>query len=117
MHSFIFFLLSHVRFACDDSKKGISQYQISSLVERLRVEQSSVVEFSSIVLFLSSRFMMNKIPEDANSEMLNQRTILLDIPPRLQWENDHGYCGETAIQSFGMYFREQKLNRMIVNNE
>jgi hypothetical protein len=90
---------------------------ISSLVKRPVVEQSSVVEFSSVVLFLSSRFMTNKISEDTNSEMLNQRTILLDIPPRLQWENGHGYCGETAIQSFGMYFREQKLNRMSVNQE
>jgi hypothetical protein len=61
--------------------------------------------------------MTNKSFENTNSEILNQRTILLDIPPRLQWEHGHGYCGETAIQSFGMYFREQKLNRMIVNNE
>lgn len=32
-----------------------------------------------------------------------ERTILLDIPFRLQWKNGNGYCGETAIQCFGLY--------------
>jgi hypothetical protein len=47
--------------------------------------------------------MMNRTEEEKNSESSIQHTILLDIPPRLQWENDNGYCGETAIQSFGTY--------------
>ncbi|CAF1621171.1 unnamed protein product [Rotaria magnacalcarata] len=49
-----------------------------------------------------------------------QRTVLLDIPARLQWENDHGYCGETAIQSFGLYYGawiSQKLVRDINKGE
>jgi hypothetical protein len=40
--------------------------------------------------------------KEKTSEALMQRSVLLDIPPRLQWENGHGFCGETAIQSFGM---------------
>jgi hypothetical protein len=47
--------------------------------------------------------MMNRTEEEKNSESSIQHTILLDIPPRLQWENNNGYCGETAIQSFGTY--------------
>jgi len=27
---------------------------------------------------------------------------LLDIPARIQWRNDHGYCGETATQTIGL---------------
>lgn len=33
-----------------------------------------------------------------------QTTILLDIPPRLQWPNNNGYCGETAVQSIYLYY-------------
>jgi hypothetical protein len=47
--------------------------------------------------------MENTTEDEKNSEAFIQRTVLLDIPARLQWENGHGYCGETAIQSFGMY--------------
>ncbi|CAF0978306.1 unnamed protein product [Rotaria sp. Silwood1] len=40
-------------------------------------------------------------PTDASTEeveSLHQQTVLLDIPPRLQWDNGNGYCGETALQ-------------------
>ncbi len=47
--------------------------------------------------------MTNTTDEETNAEACLQRTILLDIPARLQWENGNGYCGETAIQAFGMY--------------
>jgi hypothetical protein len=30
--------------------------------------------------------------------------VLLDIPPRLQWANGNGYCGETSIQSIGLFY-------------
>jgi hypothetical protein len=30
--------------------------------------------------------------------------IVNDIPPRLQWENNRGYCGETAMISAGLYY-------------
>lgn len=46
--------------------------------------------------------METNIIENSECEALTQRTILLAIPPRLQWENNHGYCGETTIQAFGM---------------
>ena len=46
--------------------------------------------------------MTNISEEEKISETFTQRTVILDIPPRLQWENGHGFCGETAIQSFGM---------------
>ena len=29
---------------------------------------------------------------------------LLDIPPRLQWDDNNGYCGEVSIQQIGLYF-------------
>jgi hypothetical protein len=28
----------------------------------------------------------------------------LDIPPRVQWDNADGYCGETSIQSIALYY-------------
>jgi hypothetical protein len=46
---------------------------------------------------------MSSTEEEKTSESSAQHTVLLDIPPRLQWENGNGYCGETAIQSFGRY--------------
>ncbi|CAM2725598.1 unnamed protein product [Rotaria socialis] len=30
-------------------------------------------------------------------------SVQLDIPPRRQWAHGHGYCGETVVQSFGLY--------------
>ena len=47
--------------------------------------------------------MASRSKETNDCETSIQRTVILDIPPRLQWENGHGYCGETAIQSFGIY--------------
>jgi len=32
------------------------------------------------------------------------RTTTLAIPPRQQWNENHGYCGETSIQSFALYY-------------
>lgn len=29
---------------------------------------------------------------------------LLPIPPRLQWDNDGGYCGQTSIQCCSLYY-------------
>ncbi|UJR17124.1 hypothetical protein I4U23_004020 [Adineta vaga] len=58
--------------------------------------------------------------KDIDSEVLDQRTILLDIPPRLQWENGNGFCGEVTIQSFGLYYGawiSQKLVRDINQGE
>ena len=34
--------------------------------------------------------------------MTEKKRVLLDIAPRKQWENGHGYCGETSIQSIGI---------------
>jgi len=30
--------------------------------------------------------------------------VLLDIPPRLQWDNANGYCGETSMQMIALYY-------------
>ncbi len=54
--------------------------------------------------------MLDTTEEEIHSEVPIQRTVLLDIPHRLQWENGHGYCGETAIQSFGMYMYNYSSN-------
>jgi len=29
---------------------------------------------------------------------------VLDLPPREQWENGHGYCGETSVQTDALYY-------------
>ncbi|CAF1146088.1 unnamed protein product [Adineta steineri] len=44
----------------------------------------------------------NIIEEETETTM--QQTILLNIPPRLQWDNDNGYCGEAALQSISLYY-------------
>lgn len=31
-------------------------------------------------------------------------SVQLDIPPRAQWDNSHGYCGECSIQQFALYY-------------
>ena len=31
-------------------------------------------------------------------------SIQLDIPPRRQWDNKHGYCGECTIQQIALYY-------------
>jgi hypothetical protein len=44
----------------------------------------------------------------------------LDIPPRQQWENDGGYCGETSIQAIGLYYGawiSQKVVRAVAGGE
>jgi hypothetical protein len=35
---------------------------------------------------------------------VDANTTVLDIPPRFQWENGHGFCGETSIQSISLYY-------------
>lgn len=45
---------------------------------------------------------------------------ILDLPPRLQWENDNGYCGEASIQTAALYFGtyiSQDLARKIAGAE
>jgi len=44
----------------------------------------------------------------------------LDIPPRQQWENDGGYCGETSIQAIGLYhgaWISQRVVRTVAGGE
>jgi len=31
-------------------------------------------------------------------------SVQLDIPPRLQWDNNNGYCGECSIQQAALYY-------------
>jgi len=31
-------------------------------------------------------------------------SLQLDIPPRAQWQNNNGYCGECSIQQCALYF-------------
>lgn len=31
-------------------------------------------------------------------------SVQLDIPPRAQWENGSGYCGECSVQQFALYY-------------
>ena len=33
-----------------------------------------------------------------------QASTQLDIPPRHQWDNYNGYCGECSIQQIGLYY-------------
>ncbi|CAF3985144.1 unnamed protein product [Adineta steineri] len=57
---------------------------------------------------------------EEETETIMEKTILLNIPPRLQWDNGNGYCGETALQSIGLYYGawiSQKLIRDINKGE
>ncbi len=45
---------------------------------------------------------------------------LLNLQPREQWENSHGYCGETSIQTDALYYGtyiSQDLARKIAGSE
>ena len=47
-------------------------------------------------------------------------TTLLSIPPRLQWENHNGYCGQTAVQSIALSrggYISQEIVRKIAGSE
>jgi hypothetical protein len=39
-----------------------------------------------------------------NQGATSETTTKLDIPTRLQWENGHGFCGETSIQACSLYY-------------
>jgi hypothetical protein len=43
-------------------------------------------------------------PVDAAPEVSGPTSIQLPIPPRTQWNNADGYCGETSIQSIALYY-------------
>ncbi len=56
----------------------------------------------------------------SGNEMDQADQKVLDLPTRLQWENDNGYCGETAIQTAALYFGtylSQDLARQIAGEE
>jgi hypothetical protein len=47
-------------------------------------------------------------------------SVQLPIPLRLQWPNDHGYCGETSMQAIGLYYGawiSQDLARRVAGGE
>lgn len=43
-------------------------------------------------------------PNPAGISATKNGTQMNDIPPRLQWEANYGYCGETAFISAGLYY-------------
>jgi hypothetical protein len=43
-------------------------------------------------------------PLDAAPEVSGPTSVQLPIPPRTQWNNANGYCGETSIQSIALYY-------------
>ena len=43
-------------------------------------------------------------PSSADRSAINNSSRMNDIPPRLQWEANYGYCGETALISAGLYY-------------
>jgi hypothetical protein len=42
-------------------------------------------------------------------------SVVIDIPPRVQWENNYGYCGETALISAGLFYG-QSLSQYTVRS-
>ena len=57
----------------------------------------------------------NEIPSSSSQQKIN---VLLDIPPRLQWQNNSGYCGACSIQQIAAYYGSyvsQYICRKIVN--
>jgi hypothetical protein len=47
---------------------------------------------------------MDASPLDSAPEAAGPTTVQLDIPPRTQWTNADGYCGEISIQSIALYY-------------
>ncbi len=43
-------------------------------------------------------------PNSADMNATKNGSHMNDIPPRLQWEANYGYCGETALISAGLYY-------------
>ncbi|CAF4818649.1 unnamed protein product [Rotaria sp. Silwood1] len=41
---------------------------------------------------------------DKNPHVRKQYTLLLDIPPRFQWDHANGFCGEMSLQCIGLYY-------------
>ncbi|CAF1562190.1 unnamed protein product, partial [Rotaria sp. Silwood1] len=41
---------------------------------------------------------------DKNPHVRKQQTLLLDIPPRFQWDHANGFCGEMSLQCIGLYY-------------
>jgi hypothetical protein len=55
-----------------------------------------------------------RIPSRASVPVFN------DIPPRLQWEHNYGYCGEVSMISAGLYYGQyasQYTARALASNE
>jgi len=49
---------------------------------------------------------------------LAEASVLLDIPPRKQWENRNGYCGACSIQQVALYhgaYVSQAVSRAIID--
>jgi len=66
-------------------------------------------------------FVLISIMSCGENEMDNiSSTLILPIPPRLQWENGHGYCGETSIQAIALYhgvWISQQIVRNVAGGE
>lgn len=61
-------------------------------------------------------FIITIISIDINAQV----NRLLDIPPRLQWDNSNGYCGEESIQMIGLYYGNyisQQICRNVAGGE
>ncbi|SDT25220.1 hypothetical protein SAMN05216598_4644 [Pseudomonas asplenii] len=53
---------------------------------------------------LSTAHAADKQPNLADSSATKDSSKMNDIPPRLQWTANYGYCGETALISAGLYY-------------
>ncbi|WP_394849590.1 C39 family peptidase [Pendulispora brunnea] len=54
------------------------------------------------------------------ASLLASHSNQIDIPPRAQWPNGHGYCGETSIQSIALHYGSwisQKVVRKVAGGE
>lgn len=48
------------------------------------------------------------------------KDVRLDIPPRIQWNNNGGYCGASSIQQVALYYGtyvSQDICRQVIGNE
>ncbi|KPA96381.1 hypothetical protein [Pseudomonas asplenii] len=52
----------------------------------------------------SSAHAVDTQPALADSGAIKSGSTMNDIPPRLQWTANYGYCGETAFISAGLYY-------------
>ncbi|CAF1148962.1 unnamed protein product [Didymodactylos carnosus] len=100
-----------------DSKLSLER-TAQEVVNGTPLSPATQERFEKLLVDIESNIRIAMDDEPCNTS----RTIkvVLDIPPRKQWKNGHGYCGETSIQAIGLYYGSwvsQHIVRQIFGGE